>query len=117
MNWIKFEVTTPQKREILVMSRAMKLPRPHVVGLVLHFWAWADAETVDGMLHKLTQEDVDAVVDHEGFAAALIAAGWLLDDGDGLLIPNWGRHNGKNAKKRAMTARRQEAYRARQADS
>ena len=109
--WIKVRGNLREQREVFVVARRLGLARDHVVGLCVRFWAWADGQTTDGTIDGIRLEDIDAIVEHEGFAAALAEAGWLLVDERGVIIPNFDRHNGESAKKRAMKTQRQARWR------
>jgi len=110
--WIKVRTSIHDQREVFVAARRLGLARDHVVGLCIRFWAWADGQTTDGAIDGIRPADIDAVVEHEGFAAALAEAGWLVVNERGVVIPNFDRHNGESAKKRAMDARYQGKHRA-----
>jgi hypothetical protein len=63
----------------------------------------------------VTKKLLDRVVACDGFATALLdeRVGWLEEDENGnLRLPNFDRHNGKGAKKRATDAERQANKRA-----
>lgn len=109
--WIKVRGNLREQREVFVVARRLGLGRDHVVGLCVRFWAWADGQTTDGTIDGIRPADIDAVVEHDGFAAALAEAGWLLVDERGVIIPNFDRHNGESAKKRAMKTQRQARWR------
>tara|TARA_B100001094_G_scaffold89840_1_gene85838 strand:- start:64 stop:426 length:363 start_codon:yes stop_codon:yes gene_type:complete len=109
-DWIKVSSDICSKREVIVGARFMGRDRFSYVGLCIAFWTWADAQTVDGFLHGLTCEDVDAVIDAPGFGESLKYVGWLLEDDHGLTVPNFERHNGRSGKRRATdNARKREA--------
>lgn len=110
--WIKVRSDLRDQREVFVMARKLDLPRDYVVGLCFHFWAWADGQTTDGAVDGIRPADIDAIVEHQGFAQAMAEAGWLQVDERGVILPNFDRHNGESAKKRAMDARYQEKHRA-----
>ena len=109
--WIKVRTNVRDQREVFVTARRLGLARDHVVGLCVRFWAWADGQTTDGTIDGIRLEDIDAIVEHEGFAAALAEAGWLLVDERGVIIPNFDRHNGESAKKRVLAAERKRRQR------
>ena len=109
--WIKVRTNVRDQREVFVTARRLGLARDHAVGLCVRFWAWADSQTTDGIIDGIRPADIDAVVEHEGFAAALVDAGWLLVDERGVIIPNFDRHNGESAKKRVLAAERKRRQR------
>lgn len=111
--WIKVETTILRKREVFLLARALQITRHQAVGLCVAFWAWADHETEDGYLPGLRPADIDAIVEHEGFGAAMATEeiGWLEADDGGLLIPNWQRHHGSSAKRRALDQKRKFQWR------
>jgi hypothetical protein len=110
--WIKVEIGLPEKPEVLKVARLLNIHRDQVVGTMVRFWAWAGANSVDGFVTHVALRDVDDVVGCQGFASALRSVGWLLEAGENRLsIPNFDRHNGQSAKKRALTSSRQERFR------
>jgi hypothetical protein len=112
-NWIKVEKSTHTKPEILRLARLLGVSKNEAFALVVRFWAWADEVTVDGRVDAVVSTDVDNLVDHAGFAEALEQVGWLNfnDERELLEIPNFERHNGASAKKRAEKAERQRKWR------
>ncbi len=115
--WIKVRTNLRDQREVFVVARRLGLARDHVVGLCVRFWAWADSQTTDGTIDGIRPDDLDAIVEHAGFAAALAEAGWLLVDDRGVIIPNFDRHNGESAKKRVLAAERKSRQRDRQQEA
>jgi len=115
--WIKVRTNLRDQREVFVAARRLGLARDHVVGLCVRLWAWADSQTTDGVIDGVRQEDVDAIVEHDGFAAALAEAGWLIADSRGVILPNFERHNGESAKKRVLAAERKGRQRDRQQEA
>jgi hypothetical protein len=112
-DWIKLDTNTIDKPEVIRMARILGMDRYAVFGRLLRFWSWIDAITEDGNVAGLTREDVDAVVDADAFASALEAVGWLVihKSQSGFTVPKFDRHNGKSAKKRALTSERQRRWR------
>lgn len=113
-DWIKFETSTLTKPEVLKMARITGLDRHAVVGRLLVFWTWCDANAVDGVVDACVDATVDALVDAPGFALALQQVGWLKIDNDAerLTVPKFDRHNGKSAKNRILKTERQAKWRA-----
>lgn len=111
--WIKVETCLPDKPEVLRIAAQLGIHPDHVVGLCVRFWSWCDTHLRDGQYVGGTLEMVDHHVHHDGFAAAMVAAGWLSEEkSDRLIIPYYIRHLGKSAKARAMNTRRQTASRS-----
>ena len=112
-DWIKVEHATPDKPEVLRMARELCIDRDGVFGKVMLVWMWFDKNSCNGVVDGAVDADVDAVVRHEGFANLLRSVGWLKTSasGVGLEIPNFDRHNGETAKKRAQSNRRQAKWR------
>lgn len=111
--WIKVDRTTPEKPEVLRIARELCVDRDAVFGKVMLVWMWFDANSRNGVVDGAVDADVDALVRQVGFAHAMRAVGWLSDGpkNHGLKIPNFDRHNGETAKKRALTNRRQSRWR------
>lgn len=129
MNWIKVEVATLDKPEVLAITAAMGWTDPDLtMGKLFRLWAWFDKHSVDGRIPisgdaasviprnaaSVTFALLDSrVVGAPGFCEAVAAAGWLLVTDAGVSLPNFGRHNGNTAKSRANAASRAFSFRAR----
>lgn len=105
-DWIKVEKDTPEKQEVLAIAAALNLDPEIVFTKCFKLWRWADSNTVDGRIPKVTSVIVDALVHSTGFAQALIEVGWLQVREGSLVIPHFGRHMGQPAKKRAQHRKR-----------
>lgn len=106
-DWLKFEASTPEKREVFGIAVAMGWPDPDlVVGKLLKIWRWFDQQTIDGNAPSVTLALLDNVCGVTGFAKAMCDVGWLIESGDGVSLPNFDWHNGKTAKSRCLTAKR-----------
>lgn len=112
--WIKFELATADKPEVLRMARILGIDKDSVVGKLVRLWAWFDKNSVDGVVDGVVVEDIDAICYQNGFANTLVSVNWLTvcSEGDRLSIPNFDRHNGESAKKRALKNERQARWRA-----
>lgn len=112
--WTKFEDGLPSKREVLAIARATKLHPERVACKLMAVWAWARRNSIDGVLHGVTIKDIDTPAGHRGFGAAMNDPGvmWVTDTPDGLVFPNWERHNSNGAKARALDSRRKESGKA-----
>lgn len=111
--WIKVDSQTARKSEVVRLARHLNVNRHEALGLCVAFWGWADGESDDGYLPGCTTEMIDEIMGHPGFAKALQKVGWLVGDKEGLFIPNFDRHNGESAKKRALATRRKDRWRSR----
>jgi hypothetical protein len=106
INWIKVEFSTPDKPEIFAIAKESGLDPDAVFGKLMRVWIWADQQTIDGNADGVTKTAIDRIAYHQGFADAMIYAGWLGGDDGSLSFSNFERHNGKGAKKRDLTNRR-----------
>ena len=110
-DWIKFELSTLDKPEVLQMADLLTLTKFDVVARLLKVWGWFDQNSVDGNAGGVTgvtlMKFIDDHVGRQGFAACMKKVGWLTDTG----IPNFEDHNGESAKKRALTLKRQKRFR------
>lgn len=111
-HWIKFDTATHTKPEVYAIAEALSIEPDAVVGKLLKVWGWFDENTEGGNVTSVTDVTVvkllDDLVKRPGFAEAMRNVGWL----DGAAIPKFDRHNGKSAKKRALTAERVSNFRA-----
>src|SRR5690606_31903818 len=76
------------------------------VGKLLRVWRWFDQQTIDGNAPGVTSALLDRLLGVSGLCAAMESVGWLESYEGGVRLPNFGRHNGKTAKNRALTAKR-----------
>lgn len=111
--WIKVEAATMDKPEILRAARKLGADRDLVLGKMVRLWSWFDVNSVDGRVDGVTSTDVDALVTMPGFSCVMRDVGWLhFDDGAEVVwLPNFERHNGETAKKRALKNKRQTRWR------
>ncbi|MHA7916026.1 hypothetical protein [Alloalcanivorax xenomutans] len=109
-DWIKFETGTPDKPEVWAVAATLNIDPDAVVGKLLRVWAWFDQHTEDGNAVSVTKMLLDRQVGVPGFCDAVIQSGWMHEHGGCISLPNFDRHNGKTAKKRAVTAKRVAAH-------
>lgn len=106
-DWLKFEVNTPEKPEVLAITIAMGWDDPDLtVGKLLRVWRWFDQHTEEGNAENVTPALLDRIIGVTGFCQAMANVGWLSIEDDGVRLPNFDRHNGKTAKNRSLTAKR-----------
>lgn len=116
--WLKFEVNTPEKREVFSITTAMGWDDPDLtVGKLLKVWRWFDQQTVDGNADGVTLALLDRIIGVTGFAQAMCNVNWLTITEAGISLQNFDRHNGKTAKARALTAKRVAKHKANAGDN
>ncbi len=88
------------------MSQILGIDPDAVVGKLIRFWIWCDAQTISGNALSVTESVIDRITYQSGFSAALRDVGWLEVRSGSLQVPHFDRHNGQTAKARALTNRR-----------
>ena len=88
------------------MAGKLAIDHDAVVGKLLRIWIWADQQSANGHEICVTESFIDRLTFCRGFAAALRHVGWLEGRDGRLSIPNFDRHNGQSAKRRAEAADR-----------
>ena len=110
-DWIKVEHATVDKPEVLAMADLLEISADDVLGKLIRVWIWFDTQSRNGNAGSVTkvtlEKFIDRLVASQGFASCMRKVGWLDDSG----IPNFDRHNGKSAKNRALTNKRQDKFR------
>lgn len=110
--WIIMYHNLPKKPEVKAITRETEAGDVRfTVGRLHSVWSWVDDVTEDGTMDAVL-EDVDDEAGCVGFGRAMVNAGWLTVENDTLVFPNFGDHNGKTAKRRAMDAARKGLKRA-----
>ena len=110
-DWLKMQKSTPDKPEVWAIATALNIDPDAVVGKLFRVWAWFDEHTEDGHALSVTKKLLDRDVSVPGFCDAMGLVGWMLDDGNVISLPNFDRHNGESAKKRALSAERKRKQR------
>ena len=113
-HWIKIEKTTPDKPEIFEMADILDVDPDEILGKLIRVWGWMDSQ-FDEMSASCPEKNgqmsafrpLDRVAGIKGFADAMKKVGWLEDG----RIPNFDRHLGESAKKRAKDAERKKMSR------
>ena len=116
-DWIKFQIDTPDKPEVLAIASRLGIDPDAVVGKLIRVWSWFDKHTVDGNAHNVTFSFLDRLTGVTGFAEQMQFVGWLEQDGSILKMIHFDYHNGKSAKSRALGNVRQKNYRNNNAKS
>jgi len=110
--WLKFEKATLDKPEVFAIAARLGIDPDAVVGKLMRVWSWFDTHTVDGNAAGVTPELLDRIAGATGFVTAMQESGWVVVSENGVSLPNFDRHNGETAKKRALTAKRVAHHRA-----
>ena len=116
--WIKIEVATANKPEVMRMARILGIDKDAVFGKVIRLWAWFDTNSVDGVVDGILSTDVDDVCYQAGFCGALLSVGWIEVDESipRISLPKFDRHNGESAKKRCQKNEAQAKWRKGRSD-
>lgn len=100
--WVKIEKSTPDKPEIFEIAEELSIDPDAVIGKLVRVWCWIDSNSADGHIKSVTHVLIDRLTSHKGFALAMENCGWLEKN----RIPNFDRHLGESAKKRAKDSER-----------
>ena len=111
-DWIKFEKTTIDKPEVFQIASMLEIDPDAVVGKLIRVWNWFDDQSRDGHADVTVMSLLDRVTGVTGFVNAMQCVGWMVIEGDSMLIPNFARHNGGTAKNRALAKNRKEKQRS-----
>jgi hypothetical protein len=111
MSWIKIDHTTPDKPEIHAMADILGVAPEMVLGCLFRIWMWADLQGIDGTSRSchgrsVTKAGLDSIGRLKGLTEALIDVGWIIEADNELMFHNFNRHNGLEAKERALNSRR-----------
>lgn len=116
-DWMKFDKATPDKPEVFAIADSLCIDPDAVVGKLMRVWSWFDTHTESGNALNVTPALLDRIAGVTGFVSAMEKAGWMtIKDGD-CFLPNFDRHCGQTAKKRAQNNKRISDFRARNAES
>lgn len=106
-DWIKMRLDLQSHPKIVRILSATKSDKFRVIGGLHAVWSVFDTHSSDGRLDGYTPEALDHIIGWPGFAAAVIAVGWLVQKGeDALILPEFDEHNGKSGKRRAEDQKR-----------
>lgn len=105
-DWIKMRTALANDPAVIAIALDLDKSEFEVVGMLHHLWSWADSQSQDGHIKRVTEKWIDRYVHCQGFAKSMVDAGWLVIETDGITFPNFDRHNGESAKKRAEATER-----------
>lgn len=93
--------------KIVRILSATKSDKFRVIGGLHAVWSVFDTHSSDGQLDGYTAETLGHVIGWAGFAEAMIAVGWLSENGgSSLSLPEFDEHNGASGKRRAEDQKR-----------
>jgi len=107
VDWIKIEHTTPDKQEVLRISEILSMNPYEVLGRLVKVWIWADQNLKDGHSFVTSLSQISHVAGVTNFGEAMKESGWIVVKDGKLVFPNFLKHNGKSAKTRADSQKRQ----------
>lgn len=111
-DWIKVESDLYRHPKVLAMSQRLGVTSVTAMGYSICAWCVLDQFGASGIIEKMGEKALDALVECPGFARAMEAVGWLVihENGD-LEFPHYEAHNGPTAKTRAATQKRVQRHR------
>lgn len=112
-DWIKMRTALAHDPAVIAMALDLDKGEFEIVGMLHHVWSWADSQSENGHIKRVTPKWIDRFVHCDGFAKSMEMAKWLSINDDGIEFPNFDRHNGDSAKKRAEDAERKRKSRER----
>ena len=112
-DWIPWTKGLPLKREVVMMGRALSLDRQRIACHCMAVWEWADENTADGNAPGVPSTFLDELTSVPSFGQAMLDVGWLAEDANGIIFPNWDRWNTHSAKVRAQNRERKRKERER----
>lgn len=111
-DWIKMRTALAHDPAVIAIALDLDKGEFEIVGMLHHLWSWADSQSENGHIKRVTSKWIDRFVHCEGFAKSMEMAKWLVINDEGIEFPNFDRHNGDSAKKRAEDAERKRKSRA-----
>lgn len=111
-DWIKMRTDLLTSPKVVRMASALNADRFRIVGGLLSVWSLFDAHSADGSLGGYSLSALDDLAAWPGFAASMVAVGWLTENGESLDLPRFEAHNGASAKRRAQDADRKREVRS-----
>lgn len=114
-DWIKMRVDLADDPHVIAIAAQLQVHETHVVGMLHKAWSWADKHAKNGHAKNVTLSWIDRFIGVTGFGQAMQEAGWLVVE-DGITFPDFDRHNGESAKKRADDTDRKRKERSSKSD-
>jgi hypothetical protein len=110
-DWLKMRHDLADDPAVIRLGVLSGLEDDAVIGRLFRLWSWADRHSKDGQVEGLDLSWVDRLTRCDGFGAALVRVGWLVETDMGLCFPRFDRHCSDSAKSRALGRSRVEAHR------
>ena len=85
---------------VVRMARELKCKRTLIVGACSIWWAILDDHGSNGFVPGYGLDELDDVVQVNGFGPAMVGVGWIQVLDGGLFAPEWEKHNSQGAKVR-----------------
>lgn len=101
--WIKMRVALRDDPRVVAIALRLGQERATVLGYLYLMWCIADAH--GDFMPGVTPQALSRLLGLDGFAESL-PRDWLQVRQDGLRFPDYERHNGSTAKRRAVEAAR-----------
>lgn len=115
-DWIPMRTDLADDPAVIAIAAATGLDESSVIGKLHRLWSWANRHTTDGNARGVTRAWLDRYVSADGFADAMVDAGWLESAHGTLTIPKFDVWNSQSAKTRVLTARRAASHRTRKSN-
>lgn len=102
------------------MSAKTGLHTDTIIGKCFRVWRWFDQHTANGHARGVTNVTLLSLIgqsdDSEKFLNCMVEVGWLVENDDGITLPNFDYHNGETAKSRALATKRKQKQRSKSHD-
>jgi hypothetical protein len=105
-DWIKMRTDLQTDPRVVTLAAQLKRNRLETVGALHAFWSLADTHSVDGELPGYTPNALDEMIRIDGFTVALASVNWIEIRDNALVLPDFDKHNGQSAKRRAQAMER-----------
>lgn len=110
-DWLKMRHDLADDPAVIRLATICELDEDAVIGKLFRLWSWADRHSKDGQVDGVDLAWVDRLARRNGYGAALVRVGWLVETGEGLCFPRFDRHCSDTAKSRALGKNRVETHR------
>lgn len=113
--WIKMRTDLADDPRVVRIVSACDADTIWTIGALHCIWTWFDLHSRDGSIEGVPPAEIDRRVGKVGFAKAMESVGWLVVVDNCLTIPDFHKHNGGGARRRATDSVRKSS--ARDADN